>query len=145
MFANLKLMVLWDLLKILLQTCSNNDIYWSKVLKEIYSILSSYFAFSTKTFFRFDLGKQISPSTSFNDSKRLGTCLEKGFSESSRCMKITQYPAWRKYLKLNLLKILLHKTDSALAAPRVPAEKLSMKRTVFFSSGTCVPPLYCTI
>ena len=35
---------------------------------------------------------------------------------------MTAYPASRKY--------------SALVAPRVPAEKLSMKRTVWFSSGT---------
>ncbi len=32
------------------------------------------------------------------------------------------------------------KADSAEAAPRVPALKLSRKRTAFLSKGTVVPP-----
>jgi len=39
---------------------------------------------------------------------------------------MTAYPCDRKY--------------SADVAPRVPAEKLSTKRTIWFSRGTVVPP-----
>ena len=48
------------------------------------------------------------------------------FLYSYLCRKITWYPASRKY--------------SAEADPLVPALKLSMKRTVFCSRGTVVPP-----
>ena len=46
--------------------------------------------------------------------------------ENWRWRKMTAYPSWRKY--------------SALVAPRVPAEKLSIYRTVWVSKGTVVPP-----
>ena len=53
-------------------------------------------------------------------------CLVKGSRDFWRCMKMTAYPCSRKY--------------SAEEAPRVPALKLSTKRTVLCSSGTVVPP-----
>ena len=48
----------------------------------------------------------------------------------------TAYPYSRKYL------VCTQRSNeySALVAPLVPVEKLSINRTVFFSSGTVVPP-----
>lgn len=37
-------------------------------------------------------------------------------------------------------RLYIHVTHSAEAAPRLPVLKFSMERTVFFSSGTEVPP-----
>ena len=48
----------------------------------------------------------------------------------------TAYPYWRKYLA----RTQGPSKYSALVAPLVPVEKLSINRTVFFSSGTVVPP-----
>lgn len=53
-------------------------------------------------------------------------CLVKGSRDFCRCMKMTAYPCSRKY--------------SVDAAPRLPALKLSTKRTVLCSKGTVVPP-----
>jgi len=52
--------------------------------------------------------------------------LEKGNIDPFRCRKSTAKPSAKKH--------------STLDAPLLPLLKLSMNRTMFFSSGTMVPP-----
>ena len=57
----------------------------------------------------------------------LESSISNGLTEDGRWKKMTGNPLFRKY--------------SALLEPRVPVEKFSTLLTVFFSSGTDVPPL----
>ena len=65
------------------------------------------------------------------------TVVRNGRFVDDRYRNNTEYPYWRKYLTRTQSS---DNQYSALVAPLVPVEKLSMNRTVFFSSGTVVPP-----
>ena len=68
------------------------------------------------------------PSGSFLNCE--DTFVMNGKADPDRCRKITAYPLFKKF--------------STHRAPRVPVEKLSIYRTVFFSNGTGVLPLVTT-